>query len=194
MVQARFLDFVTDVFDYFERKRPNDNTMDLWFDEVRNIPDEALEWIKSRIFKENDNKPSNLPATMWALYNAWLQANPDKRAHRESVDCPDCEGGWLCLTRPVRGYKVPPTFSAPCGRCRQVRAAQYMTLAEALRQGYSRVNLHAVTTVRSRNIGELIRSIGREIPGSDEPARLEELNRQASLLRETEEVTNHAEA
>ena len=77
-------------FDYFERKRPNDNTMDLWFDEVRNIPDEPLEWIKGKIFKENDNKPSNLPATMWALYNAWLQANPHKRA----------------LPRPVRGLRA----------------------------------------------------------------------------------------
>jgi len=164
MVQVRFLDFVTDVFDYFERKRPNDNTMDLWFDEVRNIPDEALEWIKSRIFKENDNKPSNLPATMWALYNAWLQANPDKRAHRESVDCPDCEGGWLCLTRPVRGYKVPPTFSAPCGRCRQVRAGKYMTLSEAFAEGFKRQNLGAHTNAGARNVKTLAAQVGKEIP------------------------------
>ncbi|NPV03844.1 MAG: hypothetical protein HPY67_03835 [Syntrophaceae bacterium] len=179
---------------YYERKIPSDRTLDLWFERIRGIPGESIGWIQTRIFEQFEAFPKNLPSVIWELYNAWLDAHPEKRARKESVDCPDCEGGLLCLTRPVRGYRVPPTFSAPCGRCRQVRAAQYMTLAEALRQGYSRVNLHAVTTVKSRNIGELIRSIGREIHGSDEPARLEELNRQASLLRETEEVTNHAEA
>lgn len=155
MVQVRFLDFVTDVFDYFERKRPNDNTMDLWFDEVRNIPDEALEWIKSRIFKENDNKPSNLPATMWALYNAWLQANPDKRAHRESVNCPDCEGGWLVLQKRLPMYAIPITHSAPCGRCKQIPAAQYMTLFQAKEKGFERVNLFDLNAPK-RTVKEMI--------------------------------------
>ena len=194
MNKIEFSSFVETLTTFFGAKAPGMKAVDLWFDMVQNIPAEALPWIETKICQDQETIPRNLPKAIRELFEAWLQAHPEKRARKESVDCPDCEGGWLCLTRPVRGYKVPPTFSAPCGRCRQVRAAQYMTLAEALRQGYSRVNLHAVTTVRSRNIGELIRSIGREIPGSDEPARLEELNRQASLLRETEEVTNHAEA
>lgn len=194
MTRFEFMALAESLAAYYSAKTPGSKTIDLWFDMVQNIPAEALPWIEQKIYQEHDLLPRNLPKAIRELFEAWLQANPEKRARKESVDCPDCEGGLLCLTRPVRGYRVPPTFSAPCGRCRQVRAAQYMTLAEALRQGYSRVNLHAVTTVRSRNIGELIRSIGREIPGSDEPARLEELNRQASLLRETEEVTNHAEA
>ena len=163
MVQVRFLDFVTDVFDYFERKRPNDNTMDLWFDEVRNIPDEALEWIKSRIFKENDNKPSNLPATMWALYNAWLQANPDKRAHRESVNCPDCEGGWLVLHKRLPMYAIPITHSAPCGRCKQIPAAQYMTMFQAKEKGFERVNLFDLNAPK-RTVKEMIAGIGRPVP------------------------------
>lgn len=195
MVRTELEAIVGNLGAFYERKSaPSAMTLELWMQKVKNIPSEAVGPIQDKIMDECEYWPRNLPATLWAMYHAWLEAHPEKRAHKDIVDCPDCEGGWLCLTRPVRGYRVPPTFSAPCGRCRQVRAAQYMTLAEALRQGYSRVNLHAVTTVKSRNIGELIRSIGREIHGSDEPARLEELNRQASLLRETEEVTNHAEA
>ncbi|GEM_PF-3481189 len=170
MVQMRFIEFVTDIFDYFERKKPNDNTMDLWFDEVRNIPDECLEWIKSKIFKENDNKPSNIPATMWALYNAWLQAHPEKRAHRESVNCPDCEGGWLVLQKIVENkFGKPmyehaiPTFTAPCGKCRQLPMRNFVTLFQALEQGYQRVNLSSHTAAR-RPLKEMIASIGRPIP------------------------------
>ena len=163
MVQMRFIEFVTDIFDYFERKRPNDNTMDLWFDEVRNIPDECLEWVKGKIFKENDNKPSNLPATMWALYNAWLQANPDKRAHREAVNCPDCEGGWLVLQKRLPMYAIPISHSAPCGRCKQIPAAQYMTLFQAKEKGFERVNLFDHNAPK-RTVKEMIASIGRHVP------------------------------
>lgn len=160
MVQSKFVEFVTDVFDYFERKRPNDNTMDLWFDEVRNIPDEPLEWIKGKIFKENDNKPSNLPATMWALYNAWLQANPHKRAFTEEKDCPDCEGGWLVLQKRVNGYKQPISHSAPCGRCKQLPAAQYMTLFDALNAGYERMDLRKQPW-DGRTVKQMAASIGK---------------------------------
>jgi|DEB3_MinimDraft_2_1074329.scaffolds.fasta_scaffold36897_1 hypothetical protein len=167
MVQSKFVEFVTDVFDYFERKRPNDNTMDLWFDEVRNIPDEPLEWIKGKIFKENDNKPSNLPATMWALYNAWLQANPHKRAFTEEKDCPDCEGGWLVLQKQIAGYRSPISHSAPCGRCRQIPAAKYMTLAEAIKAGYERTDLRSAPW-DGRSVKEMAQDIARrkvEKPG-----------------------------
>lgn len=143
MVQFQFVKFVQDLFDYYERKRPNDNTMDLWFDEVKNIPDECLPWIQSKIFKENDTKPSNLPATMWALYNAWLQANPHKRAYTAEVECPDCEGGWLVLQKRLESYRVPISFSAPCSRCKQLPSARYMSLDDAISAGFTRVNLRA---------------------------------------------------
>ncbi len=195
MNEMDFTRYIEELFAYYNARIPGRRTLDLWHEMTQFVPAEAMPWILRRVWETNESMPRNVPREIRELWQAWLQAHPEKRDRREAErDCPDCEGGWLSLYKPVEGYRVPPTFSAPCGRCRQVRAAQYMTLAEALRQGYSRVNLHAVTTVRSRNIGELIRSIGREIPGSDEPARLEELNRQASLLRETEEVTNHAEA
>ena len=51
MTPIQFRAFVFDLSDYYERKRPQDSTLDLWFDEVRNIPDEPLEWIKGKIFK-----------------------------------------------------------------------------------------------------------------------------------------------
>lgn len=163
MTPIQFRAFVFDLSDYYERKRPQDSTLDLWFDEVRNIPDEPLEWIKTKIFKENDSKPSNIPATMWALYNAWLAAHPEKRARRDNVDCPDCEGGWLVLQKWVEGYRQPISHSAPCGRCKQIPAAEYMTLFQAREKGFERVNLFDLNAPK-RTVKEMIASIGRPVP------------------------------
>lgn len=163
MVQSGFVSYVTDIFAYYQREKPKDRTMDLWFDEVRNIPDEALDWISSRIFKESERLPSNLPATTWALYNAWLQANPHKRAFAQERDCPDCEGGWLVLQKRLPMYAIPISHSAPCGRCKQVPAAQYMTLFQAKEKGFERVNLFDHNAPK-RTVKEMIASIGRPVP------------------------------
>ena len=164
MNQIQFRQFVYDLSDYYERKRPQDSTLDLWFDEVRNIPDDPLEWIKTKIFKENDTKPSNIPATMWALYNAWLQAHPEKRAYKESVDCPDCEEGWLVLKKTVKGYRQPISHSAPCGRCKQIPAAKYYTLDDAHKAGYERIDLKTFAWDGS-TISDMISDITRrEVP------------------------------
>ena len=163
MVQFQFVKFVQDLFDYYERKRPNDNTMDLWFDEVKNIPEECLPWIQSKIFKENETKPSNLPATMWALYNAWLQANPHKRAFTEEKNCPDCEGGWLVLHRFVDMYGREVSHSAACGRCKQIPNAYYLTLEEAERKGYKRTDLRA-SPWDGKSVKQMADAIGKPVP------------------------------
>ncbi len=163
MVQARFVEFVTDVFAYYQREKPKDRTMDLWFDEVRNIPDECLEWVTGKIFKESERLPSNLPATAWALYNAWLTAHPEKRAFREEAQCPECEGGWLALQKRLPMYAIPISHSAPCGRCKQIPAAKYMTLAEAKEKGFERVNLFDHNAPK-RTVKEMIAGIGRPVP------------------------------
>lgn len=163
MVQSGFVSYVTDIFAYYQREKPKDRTMDLWFDEVRNIPDEALDWISSRIFKESERLPSNLPATTWALYNAWLQANPNKRAFAQERDCPDCEGGWLVLQKRLPMYAIPISHSAPCGRCKQIPAAQYMTLFQAREKGYERLNLNP-DPWDGKNVKQMATGIGRPVP------------------------------
>ncbi len=164
MVQAAFVSFVTDIFAYYQRERPKDNTMDLWFDEVRRIPDESLDWISSKIFKESERLPTNLPAMTWALYNAWLAAHPEKRAFKEAVNCPDCEGGWLALQKKVDGYRQPISHSAPCGKCRQIPAAKYMTLFQAREQGYERIELTKWPETGPRDIKELADRVGQKMP------------------------------
>lgn len=149
---------------FYERKaRPSAMTLELWMQKVKNIPTEAVPWIQDRIMDESEMWPRNFPQTLWAMYNAWIQANPDKRAYRESVDCPDCEGGWLSLQKELKAYRQPISHSAPCGRCRQIPAAKYMTLHEAISKGFRRIDLTTYPQHGNRNLKAMLDSIGRKM-------------------------------
>lgn len=163
MVELRFNDFVTEICAYYERKKPADKTLDLWFDRVRAIPDEALEYIRDAIFKENDSKPANLPSTMWALYMVWLDNHPEKKAPRIAYDCPDCEDGWLALEKDDPRYKTPLSYSAACGKCKQISSKHYMTLTRALELGYRRKNLVTDHGKGIHSVKQLVDGIGQKM-------------------------------
>lgn len=164
MTLLEFQEFVRNICAYYERRIPNDHTLDLWYDRVRNIPYESVEWIKGRIF-EQDTFPKNYPVAIWQLYQAWLEAHPEKRApDRTQYSCPDCESGWLVLEKQLPQYSIPISYSAPCARCKQVKAANYMSLDDAVRNGYRRKDLVSEHTVQRQPIRELIESIGRPVP------------------------------
>jgi hypothetical protein len=164
MTWIEFTETIRTVCTYYERKIPNDNAIELWHERVKTIPRESLDWIKRKIFEENDTFPKNLPTVMWSLYNAWLTAHPEKRAFKESVFCPDCEGGWLALQKQVDGYRQPISFSAPCGKCRQIPSAHYMTLFQAIEQGYERIELKKYPEAGPRDIKKLAESVGMKMP------------------------------
>lgn len=171
MVRAELIAFVANLGAYYEKfKEPSTVTVDLWLKKVESIPYECLSWVHDKITSESEMFPKNLPMVMWALYHAWLDAHPDKRAHREHVDCPDCEAGWLTLQKVVTNkFGLPmyrdaiPTFAWPCGKCRQIPSKQYRTLFQAMEEGFERVNLKSHTAAR-RNLKEMVDSIGRPVP------------------------------
>lgn len=162
MTWIEFTETIRTVCTYYERKIPSDNALELWHERVKNVPKESMEWIERKIFEENDTFPKNLPSVIWALYNAWLNAHPDKRAYQEEKQCPDCEGGWIVLTRIVTGYKQLISFSVPCGRCKQVGSAYYRTLEECIRAGYER-NMLKDHNAPKRTVKEMIRDIGKPV-------------------------------
>jgi hypothetical protein len=164
MTWIEFTETIRTVCTYYERKIPNDNALELWHERVKTIPRESLDWIKRKIFEENDTFPKNLPTVMWSLYNAWLTAHPEKRARKESVDCPDCESGWLILEKDQDPYRTPISATAPCGRCRQLRMPKYLRLEDAMLAGFRRKNLTTEYAVRRRPVRELAASIGRNVP------------------------------
>lgn len=149
---------------FYERKvKPISRTLEMWFEKVKKIPSEAVMPIQDKIMDECERWPANLTATMWAMYHRWLDAHPEKRAFREAVNCPDCEGGWLVLSKLVEGYKQPLSFSAPCGRCRQIPAANYMTIFQAREKGYERTDLKKQPW-DGRTAAEMASTIGRPVP------------------------------
>lgn len=164
MTFIEFTGTIRTVCSYYERKSPNDNALELWFERVKNVPFESLAWIERKMFEENDAFPRNLPSVYWALYNAWLAAHPEKRAFKEAVKCPECEGGWLALQKRVDGYKQPISFSAPCGKCRQIPSAHYMTLFQALEQGYERIDLKKYPDNGNRSIKAMVEAVGMKMP------------------------------
>jgi hypothetical protein len=150
---------------FYERKvRPIPMTLDMWFEKVKKIPSEAVTPIQQRIMDECEGWPKNITAMMWALYHQWLSAHPEKRAHREAVDCPDCEGGWLALQKNVDGYRQKISHSAACGRCKQIPSAQYMTLFQAKEHGYERVDLLTYPVHANRNLKAMIESVAKRMP------------------------------
>lgn len=149
---------------YYQHSEPKEPTLNLWFDKVKNIPAEPIRWIEKKMFDEQDAYPKNIPSMMWVLYNTWLASNPDKRASREAVNCPDCEGGLLALQKNVDGYRQNISHSAACGRCKQIPSAHYMTLFQAKEQGYERVDLLTYPVHANRNLKAMIESVAKQMP------------------------------
>lgn len=165
MVRTDFEAIIGNLGAFYERKvRPTPMTLDMWFEKVKKIPSEAVNPIQQKIMDECDGWPKNITATMWALYHSWLAAHPEKRAFKEAVNCPDCEGGWLALQKKVDGYRQPISHSAPCGKCRQIPAAKYMTLFQAREQGYERIELTKWPETGLRDIKELADRVGQKMP------------------------------
>lgn len=93
MVKTIFADaIVRNLCTYFERKvTPTPQAIDMWFDRVKKIPDEPVDWIVSRVKELQESFPKNLPNMLWELYREWLASRPEKQAHRH-VDCDKCNG------------------------------------------------------------------------------------------------------
>lgn len=163
MVRTELEAIVGNLGAFYERKAaPSEMTLVLWLQKVKNIPSEAIPWIQSKIMDECESWPKNITAIMWAMYHAWLAAHPEKRAHLDHVDCPDCEGGWLAIRKRVEPYRQPISHSAPCGRCKQIPASQYMTMFQALESGYERIDLRTYQA-HTGELGRLIESIGKKM-------------------------------
>jgi len=158
MTPLEFHEFVKTICSYYERKMPTDAALDLWQQRVGNIPSEPIDWIQAKIFDQFEAFPKNLPSVIWDLYNAWLNAYPDRRARKPNVSCPDCESGWLILERDHDPYTIPITATAPCASCRQISMAEssYMSLSDAERMGMRRKNLVSEHSIVRRSIHSLI--------------------------------------
>lgn len=116
MTKDEFKEFVVTSTEYFGLKNVVDSSrFDLWFREVSHIPAESLPYIKSMLFSEKESMPRNIPKFVKEFYSQWLNANPDKVAHRNKASiCHECGSTGFLFFRKADGYK----YVARCSSCR----------------------------------------------------------------------------
>lgn len=115
MVEASFATAVRTLCSYFERKDPAPHALSLWYDSVRKIPDEAVDWIVDKI-KGEDTFPRNLVKMFWLNYHQWLNDNPEKRSTKKefSYQCADCDNTGFLFVKREGGNRT--VFRCKCGR------------------------------------------------------------------------------
>lgn len=89
-----------------------------WLEKVKHIPDEAAEFIVSRITDEVDAIPRNIPKAFREKFVLWLRENPDREAGTEQSGCSACENGILFLERIQNGR-----IETACVYCRCYRGS-----------------------------------------------------------------------
>ena len=170
MVKADFAMMVKRLSQYYERKDPQPMALDLWYDRVKWIPAESLDWIAGKITDHAESFPKNLPNMVVALYQQWLDAHPNKKAaDREYKSCPDCIDGLLYVSKDYHGHVNG--FAFRCKRCDQ-KASEYPTmspayLSELIEIGYVDDRMHKIVKqqpiMQQRNVVSLVDKIVKKV-------------------------------
>ena len=84
MVEKVFHDFVKGLCFYYERRDPREEALDLWFQQVKHIPDEPVGWMSGQIRGRHESYPRNLPLVMRELWQQWMEDHPQwERGERQ---------------------------------------------------------------------------------------------------------------
>lgn len=72
-----------------------------WFQEVKNIPSSAIEFIYTQFVKERDLIPRNVPKAIKEYTQLWHQTNYKHPNDRNTMPCRECGGrGFIWCRRP----------------------------------------------------------------------------------------------
>lgn len=121
-----FRQLVTRLNTYYGlEKTVSPSRFDLWFAQVKHIPEAAMSYIAARITAEKDIMPRNLPKVMLDYYGQWGRSSPAAAPAR--TRCGECGGdGFLWVERPavVNGVMltghdgvIKQQVVFRCGRC-----------------------------------------------------------------------------
>ena len=135
MVEKVFHDFVKGLCFYYERRDPREETLDLWFQGVKHIPDEPVDWMSEQLRTRHEAFPRNLPLEMRTLWQQWLEDHPQRRARRTVEEaCPDCDGDGL-----ISLFRKGSSYLFRCGRCKRsnLNGVPVAYIADLEARGYS---------------------------------------------------------
>lgn len=135
MVEKVFHDFVKGLCFYYERRDPRGETLDLWFQAVKHVPDEPMDWISEQIRGRHETFPKNLPLVMRELWQQWLEDHPQRRTSRKTEEpCSDCDDTGL-----ISIFRKRSLYVFRCGRCKRsnLNGVPVAYLADLEARGYS---------------------------------------------------------
>jgi hypothetical protein len=115
MDKPEFGKFVKSLCLYFERKQPDPEVRDAWFEALQYLPGEALDWIAARL-QESEVWPRNFPGLVKDLFRRWREAHPEKRAPDEKPGCQECDGGYLRVSQEAKNGQWC-NLAFRCGNC-----------------------------------------------------------------------------
>lgn len=122
MTEKTFKELITRVCLTFNRQEPKTARLTELWDDVSNIPDEAVADVIFMI-KERDSMPMNLGKAIRDGWQTWKDSHPERLRPNEKADCPDqCSGGFLRVTGHINGRYSRDWFGfvAYCKRCNLV--------------------------------------------------------------------------
>lgn len=120
MTYDEFKSALNDIFNHFQAKKPDNATLNIWFEQVEKLPaGEPLSFIGDRI-RDLDSLPKNIPKAFKAGWNEWLNANQNRIAKQRldaKTKCGHCGGsGLIHFSGDDHGIK----YQHVC-RCQQCR-------------------------------------------------------------------------
>lgn len=197
MLNSEFIDFVSKICRFYERKMPNPGTLELWFDVIHGINSNELAFILDRIVKDNESYPRNITALMWALHYEKKGGGGD--VERKYIACDYCDGeGLLLLRKEVKKDGTYMGFVFRCAHCKQspYTACPWGNKYVLINKGYEEYPLYPGTEniANPRELQQFINrfSEGKSLnKGEDNEQkhnkdRIRELSLQAEKLREAE--------
>jgi len=119
MELTHFDSMITRVFKYFNRKVPDSQQLNLWFNKVKFIPKTAIPYIYEFITDKADSLPSNIPQKLKTGWGCYLRDNPRMIARvHEKTPCNDCSGKGIIRYRQLDElYGKPAETTCICGGC-----------------------------------------------------------------------------
>lgn len=70
MDKTLFNKLIIKVYMYYQSmKMPSQSQIDLWFDQISHIPNEAIEFIEKEIYRDRDSLPRNIPKAIKESYD-----------------------------------------------------------------------------------------------------------------------------
>ena len=142
MNKATFDSLALRIAAYHQKRKPNDETLELWVDEFQNLPDQAAEWMFDWIKNHADDAmKASIPQLIWRAWAAWRQEHPHLLAAKAMLyECRMCQDGWLELMRFTDEYECGyVTAVIPCGHCNQIRSnVGAWTMQDAQAKGWQK--------------------------------------------------------